>query len=119
MTETRTVKPAAGASRSRRVGWRGEWVQQGEVGVPKVGVEAPAVNVVGFARDDIEERRHHVFGLDEAGARPLRLIVRISSAMPGVSTPAPGLTILIVRPVPSTSFAHTSVAISSAAFEAP
>jgi hypothetical protein len=39
--------------------------------------------------------------------------------MPGVLAPAPGLTTLTVSPVPSTSFAHTSVAISSAAFEAP
>ena len=44
---------------------------------------------------------------------------RISSAMPGVLALAPGLTMLIVTPVPSTSFAQTSVAISSAAFEAP
>jgi len=39
--------------------------------------------------------------------------------MPGVLAPAPGLTMLIVRPVPLTSLAHTSVAISSAAFDAP
>src|SRR5438876_1086076 len=35
--------------------------------------------------------------------------------MPGVLAPAPGLTMLIVRPVPSTSLAHTSVAISGIA----
>ena len=40
--------------------------------VPEVGVEAPAVDVVGFGRDDIEERRDHVFRLDEARGRRLR-----------------------------------------------
>jgi hypothetical protein len=39
--------------------------------------------------------------------------------MPGVLAPTPGLTMLIVRLVSSTSLAQTSVAISSAAFEAP
>jgi hypothetical protein len=81
---------------------------------PEVGVEAPAVDGVGLARGDAEERRHHLVGLDEVRGAPSRLIARISSAMPGVFAPAPGLTMLTVSPVPST-LAHTS----SAAFEAP
>ena len=50
---------------------------------------------------------------------PARLRSRISCAMPGVFAPAPGLTMLAVTPVPPSSFAQTSFAISSAALDAP
>src|SRR5262249_51847389 len=37
-----------------------------QVGVPSVSVKAIAVDLVGVARDDIEQRRHHFVRLDEA-----------------------------------------------------
>src|SRR5258708_2488259 len=58
-------------------------------------------------------------GSTRRDARPSALALRISSAMPGVLAPAPGLTMLTVIPVSAASLAHTSVAISSAAFDAP
>src|SRR5580704_11636749 len=58
-------------------------------------------------------------GSTRRATRPAALASRISSAMPGVFAPAPGLTMLTVRPLPSASLAHTSVAISSPAFDAP
>ena len=87
--------------------------------VPDIGVEAPAVDVVGLARDDIEERRHHFFGLDEPRGPAVSAHCAHLLGHSGVLAPAPGLTMLIVSPVPSVSLAQTSVAISSAAFEAP
>ena len=63
-------------------------------GVPEVGVKAPAVDLVGVARDDIEQRRHHLVGFDQARGAALAAHRRISAAMPGVLAPAPGLTML-------------------------
>src|SRR6185437_4974179 len=78
-------------------------------GLPGIGVEAVAVDGVGLARHDIEQRGNHLVRLDQTRG----------AAFPGVLAPAPGLTMLIVTPVPAVSLAQTSVAISSAAFEAP
>jgi hypothetical protein len=52
----------------------------GNDGSQKLAVEAGAVDIVGGGRNDIEERRHHFFRLDEARGTPARLIVRPGEA---------------------------------------
>ena len=47
-----------------------------EGGVPKIGVEAPAADIVCLARDDVEEGRDHLVGLDEARSAATQLWLR-------------------------------------------
>ena len=44
---------------------------RGPPGSPGIGVEPHAVDPVGLARDDLEQGRHHLAGLDEAGGADL------------------------------------------------
>jgi hypothetical protein len=44
---------------------------RGPPGIPGIGVEPHAVDPVGLARDDLEQGRHHLAGLDEAGGADL------------------------------------------------
>jgi len=66
MTLARAVKPIANAFRSRPGGRRDGRLQPPATTVPEIAVEAPALDIVGFARDHIEERRDHFFRLDHA-----------------------------------------------------
>jgi len=90
-------KPAGQPAWRGSFSWEQGWVSE-------VGVEAVAVTLVGFARNDIEERRDHLLWLEEAG-RGLRGSL-CASHRPDVLPPAPGLTMLIIRPVSSTSLAE-------------
>ena len=76
------------------------------------------VTAVGHIADDAVEMRTLA---SAHGARLLPLVadLRKPSECDRVFAPAPGLTILTVTPVPSSSLAQISVAISSAAFDGP
>ena len=102
----RIIKPAAGGFRHRRGGGRFGWVRRDPMVCPTISVEAPAIDAVGLARDEVKKGRTISSGSAGRGGRS-RLIWRISSAMPCRVGPAAGLTMLIVNPVPLTSVDHT------------
>ena len=53
----RIIKPAAGGFRHRRGGGRFGWVRRDPMVCPTISVEAPAIDAVGLARDDVKEGR--------------------------------------------------------------
>ena len=60
--------------------------------IPQIGVEAVAVDPVGLARDDIEQRRHHFFWFDEARGllRVIQILRNRCGERPVDRSPSPG-----------------------------
>ena len=58
-------------------------------------------------------------GSTRRGMSPRALASRTSCAMPSVLAPPPGFSTFTVTPVPSSSCAHTMLAISNAALDDP
>src|SRR6516164_3615615 len=81
-----------------------------QVGVPSVSVKAIAVDLVGLARHNVKQWWHHLVRLDQFWGAAIGTHVAHFDRHAGRVGPGPGFTMFTVRPLPSTSLAHTSVA---------